>query len=126
VDEEIRSDTSASSSALQRASRTVDSLSSHTMRPTLATAWLLPLALGSAIPSQEDNTVERRSFDLVDDILAGLGSIKQDLMAGGAAINQQLYQATQQPEQFKKCNPTNMHVRQEWLVYKFGSKSSAS
>jgi tyrosinase len=84
------------------------------MRVTLTAAWLLPLALGNAIPSQQSNAVQKRSFDLVDDILAGLGSIKQDLMAGGAAINQQLYQATQQPAQFKKCNPTNMQVRQEW------------
>jgi tyrosinase len=84
------------------------------MRVTLTSAWLLPLALGSAIPSQESSFGQKRSFDLVDDILAGLGSIKQDLMAGGAAINQQLYQAIQQPAQFKKCNPANMQVRQEW------------
>jgi tyrosinase len=84
------------------------------MRVTLTAAWLLPLALGSAIPSQESSFSQKRSFDLVDDILAGLGSIKQDLMAGGAAINQQLYQAIQQPEQYKKCNPTNVQVRQEW------------
>jgi tyrosinase len=84
------------------------------MRVTLTAAWLLPLALGSAIPSQESSFSQKRSFDLVDDILAGLGSIKQDLMAGGAAINQQLYQAVQQPAQFKKCNPANMQVRQEW------------
>jgi tyrosinase len=94
------------------------------MRVTLAAAWLLPLALGSAIPSQEDSPLERRSFDLVNDILAGLGSIKQDLMAGGAAINQQLYQATQQPEQFKNCNPTNMQVRREWSVYNFDAQFS--
>ncbi len=74
---------------------------------------LLPLAIGNALP-HEDVQFEKRSFDRVDDILAGLGSIKQDLMAGGAAINQQLYQAVQQPAQYKKCNPTNIQVRQEW------------
>lgn len=84
------------------------------MRGVLQAACLLPLALGSAIPPQEAKEHEKRSFDLVDDILAGLGSIKQDLMAGGAAINQQLYQAIQQPSQYKKCNPTNIQVRQEW------------
>jgi tyrosinase len=83
------------------------------MLVTFAVAWLLPLALGSAVPSGS-SSAQKRSFDLADGILAGLGSIKQDLMAGGAAINQQLYQATQQPEQFRKCNPVNMQVRQEW------------
>jgi tyrosinase len=83
------------------------------MRVTLASAWLLPLALGSVVP-YSSSSAQTRSFDLADDILAGLGSIKQDHMAGEAAINQQLYQATQQPEQFKRCNPVNMQVRQEW------------
>lgn len=86
------------------------------MRGVLHAAWLLPLALGSALPPQETEKLEKRTFDLVDDILAGLGSIKQDLMAGGAALNQQLYQAVQQPAQYKKCNPTNIKVRQEWSV----------
>lgn len=84
------------------------------MRGVLSAVALLPLALGSAIPSQNAAPVEKRNFDLVDDILAGLGSIKQDLMAGGAALNQQLYQAIQQPTQYKKCNPSNISVRQEW------------
>jgi tyrosinase len=86
------------------------------MRGTLQAVCLLPLALGGALPSQESKQFEKRNFDLVDNILAGLGSIKQDLMAGGAAINQQLYQAVQQPAQYKKCNPANMQVRQEWSV----------
>jgi tyrosinase len=83
------------------------------MRGFIQAALLSPLALGSVLP-YEDKQFEKRSFDRVDDILAGLGSIKQDLMAGGAAINQQLYQAVQQPAQYKKCNPTNIQVRQEW------------
>lgn len=83
------------------------------MRGVLQAVALLPLALGSAIPAREEK-LEKRSFDLVDDILAGLKSVKQDLMAGGAGINQQLYQATQQSAQYKKCNPTNVRVRQEW------------
>jgi tyrosinase len=84
------------------------------MRGALQIACLLPLALGSAIPSQDGRQFEKRSFDLIDNVLAGLGSIKQDLLAGGAAINQQLYQAVQQPAQYKKCNPSNVQVRQEW------------
>lgn len=84
------------------------------MRGALQAAWLLPLALGSALPAHEERQSEKRSFDLTDNVLAGLGSIKQDLMAGGAAINQQLYQAVQQPAQYKKCNPSNVQVRQEW------------
>lgn len=86
------------------------------MRGALQAACLLPLAFGNAIPFQDERHFEKRSFDLVDNFLAGLGSIKQDLMAGGAAINQQLYQAVQQPAQYKKCNPSNVQVRQEWFV----------
>lgn len=84
------------------------------MRATLLAACLAPLALGSVIPAQESQHVEKRSFDMVENILAGLKSIKQDVMAGGAAINQQLYQATQQRTQYKTCNPSNVQVRQEW------------
>jgi tyrosinase len=84
------------------------------MRFALTAAWLLPLALGSAIPLEESKPVQERSSDLADGLLAGSGSIKQDIMAGGAAINQQLYQAAQRPDQFKKCNLTNLQVRQEW------------
>lgn len=87
------------------------------MRGSFQAALLLPLALGNALP-YEDKHFEKRSFDRVDDILAGLGSTKQDLMAGGAALNQQLYQAVQQPAQYKKCSPTNIQVRQEWYVSK--------
>ncbi|OAG24311.1 hypothetical protein CC77DRAFT_514187 [Alternaria alternata] len=86
------------------------------MRGSFQAALLLPLALGNALP-YEDKHFEKRSFDRVDDILAGLGSIKQDLMAGGAALNQQLYQAVQQPAQYKKCSPTNIQVRQEWSTF---------
>jgi tyrosinase len=81
------------------------------MRFTLAAAWLVLSALGSAIPSERSSPVQGQSSD---SLLAGAGSIKQDLMAGGSAINQQIYQATQQTEQFKKCNSTNLQVRQEW------------
>ncbi|KAH7123532.1 hypothetical protein B0J11DRAFT_314061 [Dendryphion nanum] len=94
------------------------------MRGALQAAWLLPLAMGSAIPSQESQQFEKRSFDLVDNILAGFGSIKQDLMAGGAAINQQFYQAIQQPAQYKKCNPTNIQVRQEWSSFSSTEKKA--
>lgn len=84
------------------------------MRGVFQAVALLPLALGSAIPSQEEH-IEKRSFDLdLGNILSGLKSVKQDLMANGAGLNQQLYQATQQSSQYKKCNPTNIRVRQEW------------
>lgn len=86
------------------------------MRGYLQAACLLPIALGSALPAPEDKLFEKRSFDLVDNVLSGLGSIKQDIMAGSAAINQQLYQAVQQPAQYKKCNPSNVQVRQEWYL----------
>lgn len=89
---------------------------SSNMRGVLRVTCLLHLALGAAIPSSDERSFEKRSFDLATGVLAGLGSIKQDLMAGGAAINQQLYQTVHQPAQYKKCNPSNVQVRQEWYV----------
>lgn len=76
--------------------------------------WLLRIVLGNTLSVQEEQTFVRRSFDIIDHALAGLSSIKQDLLAGGAALNQQLYQAVEQPAQYKTCNPSNVHVRQEW------------
>ncbi|KAF2993820.1 hypothetical protein E8E13_001813 [Curvularia kusanoi] len=87
------------------------------MKGSLQAVWLLPIALGNALPSQQGQKFETRSFDLVDNVLAGLGSIKQDLMAGGAALNQQLYQAVQQPAQYKTCNAANIQIRQEWSTF---------
>jgi tyrosinase len=84
------------------------------MRFALTAAWLLPLALGNAISSKGSSPVQERSSHLADGLVASSGSSKQDIMASGAAINQQLYQAAQQTEQFKKCNLTNLQVRQEW------------
>lgn len=84
------------------------------MRGFLQTVCLLPMAIGSVLPTHNARDTEGTSFDIADDILAGLGSIKQDLMASGAAINQQLYQAAQQPDQYSKCNPANVQVRKEW------------
>lgn len=87
------------------------------MRGVLQAALLVPLAFASALPPREEDASkqhEKRTFDIVDNILAGLGSIKQDRMAGTAALNQQLYQAQKQPEQYKKCNSKNITVRQEW------------
>ncbi|KAI4655354.1 hypothetical protein J4E93_000066 [Alternaria ventricosa] len=91
------------------------------MRGVLQVALLLPLAVGNALPHDRAQ-FKKRPFDHVDDILAGLGSIKQDLMAGGAAINQQLYQATQKPAQYEKCNPSNVQVRQEWSTFSKAEK----
>ncbi|KAI4634941.1 hypothetical protein J4E81_000235 [Alternaria sp. BMP 2799] len=93
------------------------------MRGVLQVALLLPLAVGNALPHDRAQ-FKKRPFDHVDDILAGLGSIKQDLMAGGAAINQQLYQATQKPAQYEKCNPSNVQVRQEWSTFSKAEKKA--
>jgi tyrosinase len=86
---------------------------------TAALLWLAPAALASAIPSFEE-AAPAVSFDKRQNVLPNVlgGKILQaDLYAGLAAINQQIYQATQKSDQFKKCNPTNIIVRKEWYVY---------
>ena len=58
-------------------------------------------------------------FDKRQNVLPNVlgGKILQaDVYAGIAGINQQIYQATQKGDQFKKCNPLNIVVRKEWYV----------
>jgi tyrosinase len=84
------------------------------MRPA-ALLLLAPAALASAIPVQEESPA--LSFDKRQNVSPNLigGKILQaDVYAGIAAINQQIYQATQQSAQFKQCNPLNIVVRKEW------------
>lgn len=44
------------------------------------------------------------------------GILQSDVLAGIAAINQQIYQATSAGSQWKKCNPMNIVVRREWYA----------
>jgi tyrosinase len=83
---------------------------------TTALLWFAPAALASAIPSFEEAS-PAVSFDkrqIVSPNFLGGKVLQADLYAGVAAINQQIYQATQKPDQFKKCNPLNLIVRKEW------------
>jgi tyrosinase len=85
---------------------------------TATLLWLAPTALASAIPSFEEASLAV-SFDkrqIFSPNLLGAKILQTDVYAGIAAINQQIFQATQKPAQFKKCNPTNIVVRKEWLV----------
>lgn len=84
---------------------------------TLFTAgWLAPVAFASVIPPLE-GTSPALSFDKRQDTTFNVlnGKILQaDIYAGIAGLNQQIYQATQKPDQWKKCNPLNIVVRREW------------
>jgi tyrosinase len=84
---------------------------------TAGLIWLAPAALASAIPSFEEAspavTFDKRQ-NVSPNLLGGAKILQADVYAGIAAINQQIYQATQKSDQFKKCNPTNIVVRKEW------------
>lgn len=83
---------------------------------TAALLWLVPAALASAIPSLEQDS-PAVTFDKRQNVspnLPGPKILQADVYAGIAAINQQIFQATQKPDQFKKCNPMNIIVRKEW------------
>jgi len=86
------------------------------MRTAVILAAVAHAAIASAIPAfQEPASVH--SFDKRDDFTpAALGGkiLTADLYAGVAGLNQQLYQATEKPDQWKKCNPLNIVVRREW------------
>jgi tyrosinase len=77
-----------------------------------------PAAIASVIPAVEEPSFAH-SFDKRDDISAstfGGKILSADLYAGIAGLNQQIYQATQKGDQWKKCNPLNIVVRREWYV----------
>ena len=85
---------------------------------TAALLWLAPAALASAIPALEESS-SAVSFDKRQNVspnVLGGKVLQADVYAGIAAINQQIYQATQKGDQFKKCNPLNIVVRKEWCV----------
>jgi tyrosinase len=79
---------------------------------------MAPAAIATAIPAFEESSFGH-SFDKRDDITAttlGGKILSADLYAGVAGLNQQIYQATQKGDQWKKCNPLNIVVRREWYV----------
>lgn len=85
------------------------------MRAAVILAAVAPAAIASAIPAFEG----AHSFDKREDLSAttlGGKILSADLYAGVAGLNQQIYQATQKGDQWKKCNPLNIVVRREWCV----------
>jgi hypothetical protein len=88
------------------------------MRAAVFLAAVAPSAIASAIPGLEEPSAAH-SFDKREDITSGvLGGkiLSTDLYAGIAGLNQQLFQATQKGDQWKKCNPLNIVVRREWYI----------
>jgi tyrosinase len=86
------------------------------MRAAVILAAVAPVAFASAIPALEQ-PAGAHIFDKRDDLTAstfGGKILSADLYAGVAGINQQIYQATQKGDQWKKCNPLNIVVRREW------------
>ncbi|KAJ4368331.1 hypothetical protein N0V83_006687 [Neocucurbitaria cava] len=89
-------------------------------------AWLAPAALAGAIPALEEPS-SAHSFDKRQDIsINALGGkiLQTDVYAGIAGLNQQIYQATQKPDQWKKCNPLNISVRREWSTFSTSEKNN--
>ncbi|KAH9882065.1 hypothetical protein J1614_001237 [Plenodomus biglobosus] len=97
------------------------------MRPTLfSAAWLTTAASASAIPAFEESS-PALSFDKRDDISHGaIGDkiLQADVYAGLAAINQQIFQATQESSQWKTCSPQNIVVRREWATFSTSEKEN--
>jgi tyrosinase len=86
------------------------------MRAAIIIAAVASVASASAIPAL-DEASGAHMFDKREDLTASaLGGkiLSADLYAGVAGLNQQIYQATQKGDQWKKCNPLNIVVRREW------------
>jgi tyrosinase len=87
------------------------------MRAAIIIAAVASVASTSTIPAFEEPSVVH-TFDKREDLTAStLGGkiLSADLYAGVAGLNQQIYQATQKGDQWKRCNPLNIVVRREWF-----------
>lgn len=51
---------------------------------------------------------------VVDTIPSTSSVLRSDVLAAAAAINQQIYQSSINPSQWKKCNKENSVYRREW------------
>jgi len=80
-------------------------------------AAVAPIACVNAVPTFNDPAAGG-FLDKREDSSSALGGkiLASDLLAGLAAPKQQVYQSTQKPNQWKKCNPSNIVVRREWYV----------
>jgi hypothetical protein len=96
------------------------------MRAAIIIAAVASVASASAIPAL-DEASSAHTFDKREDLTAStLGGkiLSADLYAGVAGLNQQIYQATQKGDQWKKCNPLNIIVRREWYASTSASKTN--
>ena len=104
-----------------------DPFKQETMRASHFTAaWLATVAGSSVIPAFGETTtvlsLGKRDAISLDALRAK--ALQTDVYAGLAAMNQQIFQATQKPSQWKTCNPSNMIVRREWFTTQlFGQRT---
>jgi len=82
-------------------------------------AWLATVAGSSVIPAFGETTtvLSLGKRDAISLDALGAKALQTDVYAGLAAMNQQVFQATQKPSQWKTCNPSNMIVRREWAAF---------
>lgn len=88
------------------------------MRTATILTVLLPVALSGVIPATEDVSPALSLDKRQDAALQGSGgnTLQADVLAVVASFNQQKYQLTKQPAQWKTCNSRNIIVRREWSV----------
>jgi tyrosinase len=55
-------------------------------------------------------------YSVLDSTPESSSVLQADVLAAAAAINQQIYQSTTNPTQWKKCNRDNAIYRREWFV----------
>lgn len=82
------------------------------MKTSVLFAAVASAAIAGAHPTADESS-SAVSFDKRT-VLGGNKILKTDVYAGVAGTNQQLYQAKKKPDQWKKCNPSNIVVRREW------------
>ncbi|KAH8728712.1 hypothetical protein GQ44DRAFT_675214 [Phaeosphaeriaceae sp. PMI808] len=97
------------------------------MLPAILLAVAAPAVIASAIPTLNDETRAAHSFDKRGDATFGAQGgrlLSSDLYASIAGFNQQIYQATKQPNQWENCNPFNIAIRREWATFSKSQKEN--
>lgn len=86
------------------------------MRTTLIGALLLAPAAFAAPQTDIATTEEYIVYSVLDTTPASSNVLQADILASAATINQQIYQSSNDPKQWKKCNGRNAIYRREWSV----------
>jgi hypothetical protein len=93
-----------------------ETLSPPAMRTAAVVGAILLAPAAFAAPQTSATGGEYLNYSVLDTTPASSSVLQADVLASAAAINQQIYQSSTNPTQWKKCNRNNAVYRREWFV----------